>query len=152
MRLYHFTSPAAAPLIAVQGIMPTLIRVPRVGFSAMPVVSLTGDPDPTPLVGMSLWDDGELTGDALAGYRLDNPDGPPPLGPNTAAVRLTVEVPDDDPALYCMLYPDIAPLGFADQAHIDEFVRIGGGTVEDWRVYLGTVPAAYISAMEDLRS
>lgn len=152
MRLYHFTSEAAAALIHVEGIKPTYIHVPRKGQSHHPVVSLTADPDPTPLIKKSLWDGTELSGDALGGYLAANPGTVPPIiGPNTVARRIHLEVPENDENLYMLKHPDIAALGFEDQPHIDEFVTIGGGIATDWRIYLGLVPAAYIVNIDDPR-
>jgi hypothetical protein len=152
MRLYHFTSEASAALIQVEGIKPTYIQVPRKGQSRHPVVSLTADPDPTPLIKKSLWDGTELSGDALGGYLEANLGAVPPIvGTNTVARRIHLEVPEQDGNLYMLEYPDIAALGFTDQAHIDEFVMIGGGIGADWRIYLGQVPVGYIVNIDDPR-
>lgn len=150
MRLYHFTSPEGADSIRDRGILPTFIRIPDVGPSTMPVVSLTGERDPSPMLYKSLWDGSELSGDVREQFLRDNPGANVPNGPDTMARRVVLDVPDDDPNLYGMYFPDLQSLGFTDQSHIDLFVELGGGTREGWAVYLGAVPATFIANIEDV--
>lgn len=150
MRFYHFTYPAAVEQIQEQGIRPSTVQVPNVGPSLAPVVSLTTNADPGPLLYKSLWDDSEYFGDVLEQYRKAHPDGPVPIGQNNVARRIVLEIPKNDKNIYPMAYPDIAALGFTDQANIDVFLAFGGGTVEEWCVYLGVVPAKYIVDVQEV--
>jgi hypothetical protein len=150
MRVYHFTSPAAVEAIRAEGIRPSIIQVPKIGPSLAPVVSLTANPDPSPLLYKTLWDDTEIFGDVLEQYRKSSPNGPVPHGPNTVARRIVLEIPENDENVYFMFHPDIASLGFTDQGQINEFMALGGGTKEEWCVYLGVVPTQYIVDVQEV--
>ena len=86
----------------------------------------------------------------LEQYRKTHPDGPVPIGPNNVARRIVLEIPENDENIYPMVYPDIAALGFTDQGNIDEFLALAGGTLKEWCVYLGVVPAKYIVDVQDI--
>ncbi|MES3151671.1 hypothetical protein [Sphingomonas faeni] len=150
MRFFHFTYAAAIDTIRKEGIRPSTIQVPKIGPSLAPVVSLTNNPDPSPLLYKSLWDGSEYFGDVLKEYRKSDPDGPIPHGPNTVAKRIVLEIPEEDLNIYPMIFPDIAPLGFPDQDSINEFMTLGGGEQANWCVYYGILPPEYIVDVEDV--
>lgn len=49
MPAYHFTYPAAADIIREEGFRPSKTQVPKVGPLLAPLVSLTPNPDISPL-------------------------------------------------------------------------------------------------------
>ena len=143
--LYHFTSPDALVLIRQQGIKPSLLEIPRKGPTTRGVVSLTTNPDPTPLMGYTLWDATPLSGDALAHHMKEYPEAVPPIpGPNNCAYTLVVEIPDADENWYLLEYDAVAPIGFPSSEVVNEFIALGGGTPGDWYIYDGVIPPQYI--------
>lgn len=150
MRLYHFTSPGAVPLIQAQGIEPSYLQVPGVGPSKHRVVSLTANPDPTSLLYKSLWDGSPLAGQALAGWLLSNPGVPAPPTSNTIAWRIQLEIDPTDERLFLLAFPDVQELGFTSQEHVDQFMQEGGGAPGEWCIFRGTIPEELIVTIDKL--
>ncbi len=150
--LYHFTSSAACKAIMSSGhIAAQPIEIPGSGPSDHDVVSLTGNPDPAPMIGRRLWSSDPLTGRNLQNYLREHPDTDPNVpmpGPSTTEMKLTIKLDSDDPLLFGMYYPDLAEMGFASQVQIDEFMKEGGGNSTDWFIYRGSIPASKIVAAD----
>jgi len=145
--LFHFMARNYIAGIITRGILPQFIEIPGRGPSLHPIVSLTSDPDPTPMIDKSLVGPQPLSGVNLSNWRSANPTAHPSLPvylPWTPEFRVHIEVPDNDPALYAFLLPDVAPLGFKSQTEFDSVLNLGGGGPGYWYAYLGVVPTSYI--------
>jgi len=145
--LFHFTARNYLSGIVKSGIFPTHIEIPKCGRSTRPIVSLTSDPDPSPLVGKSLVGDLPLSGFNLSCWLTANSLSSSTLPiylPWTSEFRLHIEIPDTDVNLYAFLLPDVQSLGFPSQTEFDQFLIAGGGTAGGWYAYLGIIPPSYI--------
>jgi len=144
MILYHFTERVNIPSIRSTGLSPHPLAIPAGGSSSQ-VVSLTGNPNPTPLIGKSLTDGKHLKGKNLQAYRasIGNPSAPAPITKNTCECRIRLCIPKNDPLLQKISLVAFS-LGFSADT-LKTFLQLGGGNLNAWWVYLGTLPPQYIN-------
>jgi hypothetical protein len=125
MRLYHFTARDYLPDILVNGLTRGAVPTsPTEGFQAP---WLTDDPDPT--------------GARQAWH------GPGKLA--KSALRLTVDIPGDDPQLH--YWPTLARALGVRFKWYQTVNRWGGGQAEHWYVYRGGIPPAWITEIMETR-